>query len=104
VQAIKELALESPFELGMVQVAGMELEIIGVYGDIRIFELDDDLDAFALVAGGEVEQGMLVEAKLGEHAVETWVRRSWHSRILVESGKAPRTDIITDASGNRKSL
>jgi hypothetical protein len=104
VQAIKELALESPFELGMVQVAGMELEIIGVYGDIRIFELDDDLDAFALVAGGEVEQGMLVEAKLGEHAVETWVGRPWHSRILVESGKAPRTDIITDASGNRKSL
>ena len=46
----------------------MELEIVGVYGD-GILELDDDLDAFALVARGEVEQRDVRRGEAGrEHA------------------------------------
>lgn len=85
-QAVKKLALESPFKLGMVQIARMELEIVSVDGDVRILKLDDDLDAFALGTSGEVEQGMLVETKLGEHAVETAFGKFWHGMILIETG------------------
>jgi hypothetical protein len=83
-QAVKQLALKSPFKLRMVQVPRMKLEIVGMDGNVRILEFDDDLYAFALAAGGEVEQRVLVEAKLGEHAVEASVGRFWHSMILAE--------------------
>ena len=70
-QGVVQLALEGPLELGMVQVARMQVEIVGVHRDCRRLELDDDLDAFALVAGGKIQQRVLVEAELGEDAVET---------------------------------
>jgi hypothetical protein len=84
-QAVKQLALKSPFKLRMVQISWMKLEIVGMYGDVRILELDDDLHAFALAARGEVEQRVLVEAKLGKHAVEASVSRFRHGMILIES-------------------
>src|ERR1700691_3974505 len=43
VQRIVELALETPFKLGMIEVPWMEVEIIGMHGHGLIFELDDDL-------------------------------------------------------------
>jgi hypothetical protein len=82
VQAVKKLPLESPFKLRMVQVPRMKLEIIGVDWDVRILELDDDLHTFALVAGGEVEQRVLVQAKLGKHAIETTIRGEGHEMIV----------------------
>jgi hypothetical protein len=85
VQAIKELALESPFELGMVKVAGVELEIISMHGDVRILELDNDFDTFALTAGRKVEEGMLVEAELAKYSVEPSIKRFWHGMILIET-------------------
>ena len=48
----------------------MEIEVIRVYRDGRVFELDDDLHAFAFGAGGEIQQGMLVEAQLSQDAIE----------------------------------
>jgi hypothetical protein len=84
VQAVEELALEGPFKLGMVQIAGMKVEIVGMDRDVGILELDDDFDAFALRASGEVEKRMLVEAELGEHAVEAGLRRFWHGMILID--------------------
>src|SRR5580698_378493 len=83
VQAIEKLALEGPFKLGMVEVARVHFEIIGMHGDVGILEFDDDLDRFSLAVCREVEQGMLVEAELGEHTVETSVRRFGHTMILL---------------------
>ena len=34
VEGIVELALEAPFELRVVEVAGMEFEVVGVDGDV----------------------------------------------------------------------
>jgi hypothetical protein len=41
-----------------------------VHRDSFIFELNDDLDPLALGARREIQQGMLIEAKLSENAVE----------------------------------
>src|SRR6202041_897946 len=65
VQGVVKLALEAPFELRVVEVAGMQIEIVGVYRDRCVFELDDYFYAFAFGAGGEVQQRVLVEAELG---------------------------------------
>ena len=70
VERIEELALEAPFELRMVEIAWVEVEIVGVHGDGFIFELDDDLNPFALGMRGEIQERVLVEAELGEDAVE----------------------------------
>jgi hypothetical protein len=91
VQGVEELALEAPFELGVVEVAGMKIEIVDVHGDGFVFELDDDLDAVFLGARGEIQEGMLVEAELGLDAVEARVCTFGHARILAEGrGKSPQ--------------
>ena len=62
VQGIEELALEAPFKLRVIEVAWMEIKIISVHGNRFISELDDDLDALTLLACGEVQQWVFVEA------------------------------------------
>ena len=56
-QAIVELALQGPFELGVVQIARMQIEIVGVYGDRRILELNDQFDAIPLGAWKNSNRG-----------------------------------------------
>jgi hypothetical protein len=82
VQSVIELALEAPFELRVVEVAGVEIEIVGVHGDGFVFELDDDLDAVALGARGNIQEGMLVEPELGEAAAEAGVGGFGHLVIV----------------------
>ena len=84
-EGVVELALEAPFELRVIEIAGMEVEVIGVDGNRGIVELDDDFHAIAFGAGGEVQQRMLVELELGEHAVEAWVGGFGHSAIVLEA-------------------
>ena len=69
-QAIVELALERPFELWMVKIARVHLEVVGVYRDGRILEADDDFYSIALFPGAEVEQGVLIETQLCKHTIE----------------------------------
>ena len=45
-QAIEKLALKGPLKLRMVEVAWMHFEIIGMYGDVRVLEVDDDFNSF----------------------------------------------------------
>src|SRR5580658_6823463 len=59
VQCIVELALEAPFELGMVKIAGMEIEVVRMHGKGGILELNYDFDAFAFGARGKVQERML---------------------------------------------
>jgi hypothetical protein len=100
VQRIVELALEAPFELGMVEVAGMKIEVIDVHGNGGVFELDYDLDAFGFGAGGERQQRMFVELELGLDAIEAWVRGFRHARILAE-GRTEITTVLASARAGR---
>jgi len=60
-EAVVELALEFPFELGMIEVSRMKFEVVGMYGNRWILELNDDFHRTAFGPGREIEQGMLVE-------------------------------------------
>ncbi len=68
----------------MIEIAGMEVEIISVQRDRRIFELDDDFDAVAFRARGKIQEGMLVQAELREDAVEASGGGFRHPWILAE--------------------
>jgi hypothetical protein len=82
VQGIVELSLEAPFELGVVEVAGMEIEIVGVHRDGFVFEFDDDLNSVSFGACGKVQEGMLIEVELGLDAVEARVCTFGHLVIV----------------------
>jgi hypothetical protein len=53
-QAIVELALETPFELGMIEISRMEIEQVSVNRDRGILEVDHDFDTFSF--GTRVKQ------------------------------------------------
>jgi hypothetical protein len=89
VQRVIELPLEAPFELRVVEVAGMKIEIVGVNGDRSVLELDDDFYTFAFGAGGKIQQGVFVETELSEDTVETREGGFGHRRIVKQGhGKA----------------
>jgi hypothetical protein len=69
----------------VIEVAGMKFKIIGVNRNRRIFEIDDYLDSFAFDAGGEIQQGVLVELQLGQDAFEPRLYFFGHWMILSES-------------------
>jgi len=70
VQAVKELTLKGPLKLRVVEVPGMQLEIIGMHGSVGVFELDDDFHRFAFGARVEVQQWVFVKSELMQDAVE----------------------------------
>ena len=86
-QGIVKLALEAPFKLRVVEVSGMEIKVVGMNGDIFVFELDNDLDPFAFRACGEVQQRMFVQAQLRQNAVETGINQFWHGRDCIASSE-----------------
>jgi hypothetical protein len=81
VQAVEKLALKCPLELRVVEVTGMQFEVVGVNRRILEFRTDDYLNGFPLGAGIELDEWMLIEAQLVQHALET-VRG--HGRIVDE--------------------
>jgi hypothetical protein len=84
VQAVIELALKAPFELKIVQIARMKLEIIGMHWNVRVLEFDDDFDAVTLFAGRKVQQRVLVETQLREDAFQANIGGVRHTMILAE--------------------
>jgi hypothetical protein len=82
VQGIVELALKAPLELRVIQIAGVKIEVVGVDGNAFVLKLDDDFNSLAFGSRGEVQKGMLVEAKLGEHAVEARTGFGGHKGIV----------------------
>ncbi len=64
VQAVEDLSLEGPLELRVIEIARVQLEVIGVNRWIREARPDDDLDRFAFIARIELDEWMLVEPKL----------------------------------------
>ena len=65
-QRVVELALELPGELRTIEIAGMNCEYISVYRDRWILQIDEDLNEAVGFAGGEGEQGMVIEAQVVE--------------------------------------
>jgi len=85
VQGIVELALEAPFELGVIEISGMEVEVISVNGYAFVFELNDHFDGVGFGTSREGQQGMLIEAQLGLNTFEAGLG---HKRILAERRKS----------------
>lgn len=63
-QAIVELALQMPGELGMLEVAGMNRKYVGVHRDGRVLQVDQHFDYTVVLARGKSQQGMLVEPQV----------------------------------------
>jgi len=82
VQAIVKLALKTPFELGVVQIARMQVEVVSVHRHGWILKLNDQFDAIAFSASGEVEQGVLVETELSEDALQACMAAFGHRCIV----------------------
>src|SRR3989441_5995412 len=80
VQRVVELALESPFELWMIEIAGMQFEIISVHRDRRIFELNDDFYPIAFATRRELQQRMFIKPQLSEHPLEPALRVLIHEQ------------------------
>ena len=70
-QGIVKLPLKTPFELRVVEVSGMEIEVVCVDGEVLILELDDHFHAITFGARGKIQQRVLVEPELREDTVET---------------------------------
>jgi len=82
VERVEKLALKAPFELRMIEIARVQIEIVSMHGDGLIFELNNDLDALTFGASGEIQQRMLVETQLRENSVEAGTSRFRHSAIV----------------------
>ena len=74
VEGVVELALEGPFELGVVQITRMQIEVVGVHRHAWILELDDQFNAITFRASIEIEQWVLVETQLSENAIQALIR------------------------------
>jgi hypothetical protein len=82
VQCVIELALKAPFELRIVQVTRMKIEVVGMHGERWVSELDNHFYTVAFGARGKIQQRVLVEAELGEDAVEAGIRGFRHQIIV----------------------
>ena len=60
----------------------MQLKIIGMHGNVRIFELDDDFHGIALGACIEIEQRVLVEKQLSKDAFQAQTTGFGHKCIV----------------------
>ena len=67
-QAVKKLALEGPLELRIVEIAGVQLEVVSVNRRLGEAWPNDYFDGFALGASIELDQRMFVKQKLELHA------------------------------------
>lgn len=61
VQAVKDLPLESPFELRIIEIARMQVEVVGVERRLSKPWTNDEFDSFSLFSSVEHDQRMLVK-------------------------------------------
>lgn len=61
VQSVIKLALEAPLELWMIEISGVQVEIIGVNRNRFVLELDDNFYAISFCSRGEVQKWMLIQ-------------------------------------------
>jgi hypothetical protein len=58
----------------MVEIAWVQVEIVGVYRNGCVFELDDDFNPIAFGASRKVQQRVLVKTQLIENSFQTDVQ------------------------------
>ena len=64
VQAVVELALKMPGELGMIEIAGMDRKHVGVNWDRRVLQIDQHFGRAVAFARGKGEQRVVVEPQV----------------------------------------
>src|ERR1700728_3280805 len=64
VQSVVELALQMPGKLGMVEIASVNGEHVGLNGDGGILQVDQNFYGAIVFADGEGQQRMLVEPQV----------------------------------------
>jgi hypothetical protein len=60
----------------------MKVEVVRVYRDGRILELDDQFHSIALGTGIEIQQRVLVETQLSQDALQAWIVAIRHKSIV----------------------
>ena len=88
-QAVIELVLQVPGELGMIEVAGMNRKHVGVNRDGRVLQIDQDLDNAVIFARGKGEQRMIVELQVIENFLQGV--GFWHGFIVFGGTAAARS-------------
>lgn len=74
-QAIVKLTLKRPGELRMLDLAGLEQELIGVHFDSRRFETNLHLDSARGRASAEIKEWVLVTRQFPFHIFQKLVGR-----------------------------
>jgi len=82
VQAIVQLTLKRPLKLGVVKIARMKFEIIGMHRNRGVPEVYENFHALAFGASGEIQEWMFVELELRKDAFEPGVGCVAHTVIL----------------------
>jgi len=85
-QAVEKLALESPLELRVVEVARVHIEVVSMHRNGAVLELNNQLHTLAFGARREVHQGVLVEAQLRADSFQARVPVFGHGMILAKPG------------------
>jgi len=81
VQGVVKLALQMPGKLRVVEIAGMDRKHVGMRGRDCVFQVDENFDNAIVLAPGESEEGMIVEAQVIEDLGE--LERVGHGIILL---------------------
>jgi hypothetical protein len=100
-QAVIQLSLELPLELWVIEISRMEFEVVRVYGNRRVTEIDSNFNPFAPGVRRKIQQGMLIECKLLKNTLQSGVGCIGHRMIL--TGVAPmRSGWNSDRGGLRR--
>jgi hypothetical protein len=67
VQCVIELALQMPGKLGMIEVARMNREYVGMDWNGGVPQIDENFDNAVILARGKSEQRVLVEPQVIEN-------------------------------------
>jgi hypothetical protein len=84
VQAIVELALQMPRELGMLKVAGMNWQHVSVDRNGRVLEVDQHFDNAVILPSGKSQQRMLVEPQV----IDDFLQGVGHGSIVLRREKS----------------
>ena len=100
VQCVVELALKIPRELRVIEVARMDLELVGVHRDRRVLQINQDLNGFVFLTRSKGEQGMVVEPKVIEDFRK--IVGMGHRLILLKNAERLSTRCIARESSPKK--
>ncbi len=57
----------------MIEVAGVQLEMIAMHRDARLAQIDGDLDPVAFGPCGKSHEGVFIPGQFGEYSIEALI-------------------------------